>query len=277
MSTNILVQRLLAFCFGLILFGAAGIAAGQDVTGIKCLLDGDAQVDKAAAVDYRGGKVYFCCDSCAADFKSKMNDTNSELLIKANHQLVLTGQFSQTACPLTGRPAADKTVDVGGVKVGLCCAGCESKLNKAVDLSAKAKLVFTNTAFEKGFAAAKPTVKLDNVKCFLMPKKNVKEDVSVDYGDHKVYFCCKSCVKRFSKDTAKYETQGNQHLVVTEQVKQTACPISGTAVKDDQSTEVNGSTVKFCCGKCKAKVEAASDSEKAELVFGKDAFAKGFK
>lgn len=278
MSTNVLAKRLSAFCFGLILFGATGIASGQDVTGIKCLVDGDAQVDVEAAVDYRGGKVYFCCDGCATDFKSKMNDANSELLIKANHQLVLTGQFTQTACPLTGKPAAaDKSVDVGGVKVGVCCGGCEAKLNKAADLAAKAKLVFANAAFEKGFAAAKPKAKIENVKCFIMPKKDVKEDVVADYGDLKVYFCCKSCLKRFNKDNAKYATKANQQLVVTEQVKQTACPFSGQPTKDDQSTEVNGTTVKFCCDKCKAKVDSAADAEKANLVFGKEAFAKGFK
>jgi YHS domain-containing protein len=253
-------------------------ATGQDLTGIKCVLDGESQVDSAASVDYRGGKVYFCCEDCAGSFKSKMSDTSSDLLVKANHQLVLTGQFAQTACPLTGKPvAADKTVDVGGVKVAFCCGGCQGAVNKEADLAGKAKLVFANTAFEKGFAAKQDEPKLDGLKCFIMPKKDVKKEISADYGDHKVYFCCKSCVRRFSKDNAKYATQANQHLVVTEQVKQSACPISGQPTKDDQSTEVNGVTVKFCCEKCKGKVDGAADSEKAELVFGKDAFAKGFK
>jgi YHS domain-containing protein len=259
-----------------LLFAQAGWA--QEIKGVKCPVEGDAQVDAAASVDFHGGKVYFCCEHCADDFKSKMSDVNSELVTKAHHQLVLTGQFSQTACPLSGKPvAADKTADVGGVKVAFCCGGCQGAVQGLPDLASKAKKVFSNVSFEKGFSKAKQDPKLEDVKCFFMPKKDVKDDVFVEYGDHKVYFCCKSCVKRYEKNPSAYTTQANQHLVVTEQVKQTACPITGAATKDDQHTEVNGVKVHFCCGNCKGKVEKAEEKEKAELVFGKDAFAKGFK
>jgi YHS domain-containing protein len=264
-------------CGLVVTFLLAGGVNGQDLKGVKCILDGEVQVDANANVDYREGKVYFCCEHCADEFKSKMSDSNSDLLTKANHQLVVTGQYVQTACPLTGKPvAADMTADVGGVKVAFCCGSCQGAVQSQADLAGKAQKVFANAAFEKGFTK-KSEPKLDDVKCFMMPKKDVKADVFVDYGDHKVFFCCKSCKGRFEKDPSAFTTQANQHLVITEQVKQTACPITGAAVKDDQHTEVNATKVNFCCGNCKGKVEAAPDAEKTNLVFGKDAFEKGFK
>jgi YHS domain-containing protein len=254
-----------------------GAVQGQDLKGIKCLLDGEAQVVADAAVDYRGGKVYFCCEHCADEFKSKMSDATSDLLTKANHQLVVTGQFVQTACPLTGKPvAAGMTADVGGVKVAFCCGSCQGAVQSQPDLAGKVQKVFSNAAFEKGFTK-KSEPKLDDVKCFIMPKNDVKADVFTEYGDHKVFFCCKNCLGRFEKDPSAHTVQANQHLVVTEQVKQTACPISGVAVKEDQYTEVNGVKVHFCCGNCKGKVESASDAEKPKLVFSKGAFEKGYK
>ncbi|MFM7740358.1 MAG: hypothetical protein ACKO9H_13205, partial [Planctomycetota bacterium] len=35
-------------------------------------------------------------------------------------------------------------------------------------------------------------VKLDGVKCIMMPKKDAKADKSVDYRGAKVYMCCDS-------------------------------------------------------------------------------------
>ena len=63
-----------------------------------------------------------------------------------------TGQYSQKACPLTGRPFKDdKTVDVSAVTVSVCCPGCLGKANKADD---KVALLFVDKAFEKGFEKA---------------------------------------------------------------------------------------------------------------------------
>lgn len=252
-------------------------AHAQDLTGIKCIVHGSAEATADSNVEYREAKVFFCCDNCAETFREKMEDKDSELLIKANHQLVLTGQYTQAACPLTGRQvASDKSVDVGGVNVGVCCGGCESKLTAATELIDRAKLVFANASFEKGFAKNK-SPKLDDVNCFIMTKKQIKEDFSVDYGDHKVFFCCKSCLNRFSKAPETYATSANQQLVQTQQVKQSACPISGSPVDESQSTKVAGVEVKFCCGNCKGKVEKSEGDQQLELVFGTENFKKGFK
>ena len=88
---------------------------------------------KAAAdvtVDYKGGKVHFCCPRCA----EKFSKDPAKYAAKANMQLVATGQAKQIACPLTGKPARDDvTVTVAGADVHLCCNGCKAKLSKAAE------------------------------------------------------------------------------------------------------------------------------------------------
>jgi hypothetical protein len=71
--------------------------------------------------------------------------------VKANAQLVGTGQAKATKCPLTGKPInKEMTVEVSGIKVGLCCGGCKGKVEKA-EGDKKAELVFSDAAFAKGF------------------------------------------------------------------------------------------------------------------------------
>lgn len=257
--------------------GLSGSALGQDLTGIKCIVHGTAAASAESSVEYREGTVFFCCDNCAEKFREAMSDENSDLLVKANHQLLLTRQYVQTACPLTGRPvAADKTEIVGGVEVGVCCGGCQGKLQSATELMDRAKLVFSKAAFEKGFAK-KPEPNLEGVNCFLMPQKGLKKEFSVDYGSHQIFFCCRSCLNRFTKDSTPHLAKANHQLARTGQVRQVACPISGGEVDKGQTTEVGGVAVAFCCGNCKAKVEQAEGDDKVNLVFGPDQFAKAFK
>ena len=167
-------------------------------------------------------------------------------------------------------------IDVGGTKVGFCCQECMKKVENAENLEAKSKFVFTNAAFKNGFKK-KSDINLDDVKCILMTKKNVVADKSVDYKEGKVYFCCDRCVKKFSSAPEDFSTAANRQLVATGQFVQTGCPISGGDVDEEQSSVVGGVTVKFCCEKCKAKVDGSkSDEAKASLVFGAKGFKKAF-
>ncbi|MEX2113206.1 MAG: hypothetical protein WD845_08480 [Pirellulales bacterium] len=118
-----------------------------DDVELKCPLSGK-PADATKTVEFNGGKVAFCCDNCPKAFAK----APEKFAAKANLQLVQSKQLKQVACPLTGKPAAaDKSVDVEGVKVGLCCGGCLAKAKKAQgdDLIA---LLFKNT--EKGFKPA---------------------------------------------------------------------------------------------------------------------------
>jgi YHS domain-containing protein len=118
---------------------------------------------------------------------------------------------------------------------------------------------------------------LKGVMCPLMPKKEVKETFAADYAGVKVFFCCKGCLGNFTKDNEKYATAANKQLVQTKLFQQTGCPISGGKLNDETEIEVGGTKVKFCCNNCQGKVAGEKDEKaQAELVFGKDAFKKGF-
>lgn len=278
-----MIHQITKFTFSCGLLAVLAIGAnsslfGQDLSGVKCIVHGTANATLEATVDYRDAKVYFCCDNCAEKFRAEMDNADSEMLVKANHQLVLTGQFTQKSCPLTGREvASDKMVEVGGAKVGVCCGGCLAKVEGGADLATKAKMVFASAPFEKGFLKKQDEPQLDGVACFMMPAKKVKDTFSADYAGHKVFFCCKGCLGKFNKKSEDFVVKANQQLAQTKQVKQSACPISGSATDAEQTSEVNGVSVAFCCGNCKGKVDAAEGDDQTELVFGKEAFAKAFK
>jgi YHS domain-containing protein len=118
--------------------------------GIKCPVSAKAATQNA--VDYKGGKVYFCCENCPKAFSK---DT-AKFATKANAQLVATGQAKQAKCPLSGQALnPDTAITVGGAKVAFCCEKCEGKVKAAKDAEAL-ELVFSDKAFEKaGFKVEK--------------------------------------------------------------------------------------------------------------------------
>ncbi|MDZ4684837.1 MAG: hypothetical protein SH850_07065 [Planctomycetaceae bacterium] len=114
------------------------------------------------------------------------------------------------------------------------------------------------------------------VKCLVAGKPDAKEDKNAEYKGAKVYFCCDNCKGKFNEDKAKFAIPANIQLVSTKQFTQVKCPISGAKVAADQSSEVAGVKVSFCCENCKGKVDAAEGDAKKELVFKDAAFDKAF-
>lgn len=147
MSTRLLgLAVLVAFVAGF-----AVKAAEEKKFDAKCIVAGDQAAKQDKAADYKGGKVYFCCDGC----KGKFEKDTAKYAVKANAQLVSTGQAKQVKCPLAGQPVkADKTVEVAGVKVAFCCDGCKGKVEKAKG-DEQTALVFSDEAFKKGFEVPK--------------------------------------------------------------------------------------------------------------------------
>ena len=117
----------------------------------KCPVSGGAAKEDKT-VDYKGGKVYFCCGNCPKAFEKDVK----KYATKANHQLVSTGQAKQAKCPLSGgKLNAEKTAKVGGVEVQFCCEKCQGAVAKA-EGDAQLELVFSDAAFEKaGYAVPK--------------------------------------------------------------------------------------------------------------------------
>ncbi len=118
---------------------------------IKCLVMTKMNVKKEHSVAYRDADVYFCCPKCKAGFEKD----SAKHAVTANQQLVQTKQFVQTKCPITGQDVDEaQKVKVGGTEVHFCCDKCVAKVNGAKDDAEKAKLVYADEAFEKGFAKA---------------------------------------------------------------------------------------------------------------------------
>ena len=104
-----------------------------------------------------------------------------------------------------------------------------------------------------------------------------KQSSAIDYKGGKLYFCCDGCPEAFKKDPAKFAAKANQQLVATGQAKQEKCPLTGGKLNSETVTEIAGTKVCFCCNGCKGKVTKASTDEQVKMVFGDEAFAKGFK
>ena len=121
------------------------------LNGAKCPVSGKAaKADNSA--DYRGAKVYFCCDMCPKAFAK---DT-AKFVNKANHQLAQTGQAKQEKCPIALKDLnKDATTDVSGVKVTFCCNNCKGKVEKAEGDDAKIDLAFADKNFDKAYKVEK--------------------------------------------------------------------------------------------------------------------------
>jgi YHS domain-containing protein len=139
---------------GLALVAVAAVMAAEGtkvkIEGVKCIMAPSKDAKEANFVEYKGGKVFFCCQNCPKAFSANVEKNAA----KANCQLVATGQAKQGACPISGMATDDtKSITVNGAKVLFCCENCQGKAEKADD---KVELLFNDKAFEKGkFTVAK--------------------------------------------------------------------------------------------------------------------------
>ena len=111
---------------------------------VTCVVSGET-IDETEYTNYKKGKVYFCCGGCKADF----DEASATFAVAANYQLVATGQYMQTNCPVSGRDLNPKKVVKGAnADVTFCCGNCQGKTNKAED---KMAFIFADVSFDKGF------------------------------------------------------------------------------------------------------------------------------
>ena len=121
-------------------------APSKSLLAARCPVTGDS-VSKEVSIDYRLGKLYFCCPECIDKFRAD----KAKYEAKANAQLVITGQFRQIQCPLTGdKFAPGMRMRVCGVDVCFCCADCLRKVKRA-SADKRAELVF-GKRFDEAFA-----------------------------------------------------------------------------------------------------------------------------
>jgi hypothetical protein len=142
---------LLVAAFGLLL-GSVIAADEVKLDGIKCIMQKDKPAKAEKSVDYKDGKVYFCCDGCPKAFaKDQAKDGEKKFSTKANTQLVATGQAKQHKCPISGADLnKDTEITVAGAKVQFCCEKCQGKVQGLKDKpDEQADAVFGEKAFAK--------------------------------------------------------------------------------------------------------------------------------
>ena len=121
-----------------------------NLEGIKCVMNPRAKAKAVKSLDYKGGKVFFCCDNCPKGFTAKIKAGDELVAAKGNAQLVATKQAKQGKCPLTGRPInAEQTVKVAGATVAFCCPNCKGKV-AGLEGNEQLLAALGNTAFKKG-------------------------------------------------------------------------------------------------------------------------------
>jgi YHS domain-containing protein len=142
------MKKVLVAMFSVALLSAVVYAADAvKLDGVNCVVAPAKAAKEGNSVDYKGGKVYFCCQGCPKAFAK---DT-AKFATAANKQLAATGQAKQVACPYSGKDVAEGTaVKVGDISVSFCCNNCKGKTEKASAEEA-IEMVFNDKAFDKGF------------------------------------------------------------------------------------------------------------------------------
>jgi YHS domain-containing protein len=126
---------------------AVSFAADVDLSDVKCVMNPKAAAKVDKTVDYKGGKVYFCCDNCPKGFATKIKAGDKVVAAKGNKQLVETGQAKQAKCPFTGGPMKEK-LTVAGAEIQFCCNNCKGKAEK-MEGDEQVVAIFGDEAFKK--------------------------------------------------------------------------------------------------------------------------------
>jgi hypothetical protein len=126
---------------------AVSFAADVDLTDVKCVMRPTAAAKMDKSVDYKEGKVYFCCDNCPKGFAAKIEAKDKVVAAKGNKQLVQTGQAKQAKCPFTGGPMKEK-LTVAGAEIQFCCNNCKGKAEK-MEGDEQVVALFGDEAFKK--------------------------------------------------------------------------------------------------------------------------------
>ncbi len=132
-----------------LMLATAYAADAIKLDGINCLVAGNKPAKAETGVDYKGGKVFFCCMNCPKAFAAD----KAKFAAKANFQLAATKQAKQVKCPLSGEDVdSSQSVKVSGVEVAFCCDMCKGKAEAEKDQVA---FLFNDKAFDKAFKVAK--------------------------------------------------------------------------------------------------------------------------
>jgi YHS domain-containing protein len=91
----------------------------------------DNPINKDVFVEYKGKKVYFCCEGCDDTFLKDPEKYLHKLPQFQDQESTLPTGIEQTVCPVMGNPIdKDVFVEYKGKKVYFCCPGCIETFEK---------------------------------------------------------------------------------------------------------------------------------------------------
>jgi hypothetical protein len=144
------------------LLAMSATSNGQTYPGVKCVVDGSKQCLTRHNAEWLDGKVYFSSETAVKKFRSKLSNSATKrhpdpsLTLKANHQLVLTGQYRQVRCPVTGeKPTNSIKLQVAGINVYFNNEKARSQLLTRKTTFARASQIFDSQKFCEAFSSAK--------------------------------------------------------------------------------------------------------------------------
>lgn len=109
--------------------GEMAMAESEDETvQTTCPVMEGNPIDKNLFVEYKGKKVYFCCNTCVELFNKDPEKYVSKLpqFKTDNTAAAAETAAEQTKCPVLGGPInKDVFVEYKGKKVYFCCEGCD--------------------------------------------------------------------------------------------------------------------------------------------------------
>lgn len=131
------------------------------LTGIKCVVSGQA-ANKDYWCKFKKGKIFFDCNASRRKFLSE----KTSFIIKANHQLAVTGQYVQIKCPIK-LAAIDSQrqikKSVAGVELQFCCEACQKQLVDKANAHEQIRFIFDNQRFNAIFQARTKTARQDSI------------------------------------------------------------------------------------------------------------------
>ncbi|MEM7454187.1 MAG: hypothetical protein AAF456_07505 [Planctomycetota bacterium] len=124
--------------------------AVHELSGIKCVVDGEQNANQLWTAPWREGEVYLSSHHCIDKF---VRDS-SAFEMKANHQLVLTGQYTQEACPCCGDEIDindDVVLPVAGLQIHFASSQCRDRIANRESVNGRVEAIYADRPFETAF------------------------------------------------------------------------------------------------------------------------------
>lgn len=147
----------------------------------------DEPINLAVSTATDDGPVFFCCKGCIPKYKA--DPAKYATKVAAQRKALADRAKIQVTCPVSKKPVDEEFfIDGGGKKVYFCCAGCLGKYKR--DPSKYAATLANSYTYQ--------------TTCPVMNEEINPTVFTTTANGTNVYFCCKGCDKKFTKNPGKY-------------------------------------------------------------------------